>query len=119
MNVSRGDVVMVDWRFSDRAGVKRRPAVVVQADHYNRALADTILALVTSSSRRSVGAATQMEIDIATSDGQLTGLSMNSIVQCENLVTMDRNFILRVRGKCSAALMTRIDDCLKAALGLP
>lgn len=59
MNVERGDVVMVDWHFSDRTGVKRRPALVVQANVYNQTLEDTILALISSSVRRKVGAATQ------------------------------------------------------------
>ena len=80
MNVQRGDVVMVDWLFSDRTGSKRRPALVVQADVYNAALDDTILVLITGSARRRVGAATQVEIDIATPDGMQTGLVINSVV---------------------------------------
>ena len=119
MNVQRGDVVMVDWLFSDRTGSKRRPALVVQADAYNAALDDTILALITGSSRRRVGAATQLEIDIVTPDGIHTGLVIDSVVQCENLVTVDRNFIQRIRGKLSLALMQKVNDCLKAALDVP
>lgn len=118
MNVQRGDVVMVDWLFSDRTGSKRRPALVVQADAYNTALDDTILALITGSGRRRVGAATQLEIDIATPDGMQTGLVINSVIQCENLVTVDRKFIERVRGRLSASLMQKVNDCLKAALAV-
>ncbi len=118
MNIQRGDVVMVDWLFSDRTGSKRRPALVVQADVYNTALDDTILALITGSGRRRVGAATQLDIDIATPDGMQTGLVINSVVQCENLVTVDRAFILRVRGRLSAGLMKKVNDCLKAALAV-
>jgi mRNA interferase MazF len=119
MTIQRGDVVMVDWLFSDRTGSKRRPALVVQADAYNMALDDTILALITGSARRRVGAATQLEIDITAPDGMLTGLVINSVVQCENLVTVDRKLILRVRGRLSAALMQKVNDCLKAALEVP
>src|SRR5437763_15330113 len=119
MNVQRGDVVMVDWVYSDRTGSKRRPALVVQADAYNTTLDDTILALITSSARRRVGAATQLEIDIATPDGVQTGLAINPVVQCENLVTVDRSFILRIRGHLPPALMLKINDCLKAALEVP
>ena len=32
MNFSRGDVVLVDYPFSDRTGSKVRPALVVQND---------------------------------------------------------------------------------------
>jgi hypothetical protein len=31
MNVSRGDVVLVDYPFSDQTGSKVRPALIVQA----------------------------------------------------------------------------------------
>jgi mRNA interferase MazF len=119
MKVQRGNVVMVDWVYSDRSASKKRPALVVQADVYNQALDDTILALITSSARRRVGARTQLDTDISTPDGKQTGLSFNSVVQCENLVTIDRQLILRIRGKFSTALMQQIDDCLKAALELP
>ncbi len=71
MNVQRGDVVMVDWVYSDRTGSKKCPALVVQADVYNTALDDTILALISSSQRRRVGAASQLVIDVSK-----TGLSI-------------------------------------------
>lgn len=109
---------MVDWQFSDRTGSKRRPAVVVQADRYNQSLDDTILALITSSARRLVGAATQTRVDVSTPEGQTSGLKFSSVIQCENLVTVDQSFILGVRGRLSAALMANVDAGLKAALGL-
>jgi mRNA interferase MazF len=118
MKVSRGQIVTVDWQYSDRTGSKRRPALVVQADQYNAHLDDTILALVTSSSRRSVGAATQLVIDISTRDGSKAGLIINSVIQCENLATIDRQLILGVRGQLSPTMMDRIDECLRASLGL-
>jgi len=59
MNVRRGEVVLVDFPYSDHTGSKVRPALVVQADALNRRLDDTILALITSSRHRRVGAATQ------------------------------------------------------------
>jgi hypothetical protein len=34
-------------------------------------------------------------------------------------VTIDRQLIYRIRGRLSAALMRKVDDCLKAALELP
>jgi len=66
MKVRRGEVVLVDFPYSDQMGSKVRPALVVQADALNQRLDDTILALITSSRYRSVGAATQVVIDIAT-----------------------------------------------------
>jgi hypothetical protein len=44
----RGEVVEVDWPYSDMTGSKKRPAVVVQADFFNGAIDDTILVQITS-----------------------------------------------------------------------
>jgi mRNA interferase MazF len=109
---------MVDWLYSDRTGSKRRPAVVVQSDALNQALDDTILALVTSSAWRRVGAMTQLPVDLSTPEGKQTGLIINSVIQCENLVTVDQQFILSVRGSLSPSMIQDLDDCLKSALGL-
>ncbi len=53
---------------------------VVQADSLNQRLDDTILALITSSQRRRLGADTQLIIDISTTEGQQTDLRLNSVV---------------------------------------
>jgi mRNA-degrading endonuclease toxin of MazEF toxin-antitoxin module len=48
MKLSRGDVVMT--RFPHASGVrgKKRPALVVQADHYNAQLGHLIIAEITT-----------------------------------------------------------------------
>ncbi len=119
MKVRRGDIVLVDFPYSDHTGSKVRPALVVQADVWNQRLDDTILALITGSRRRRVGAATQFAIDIATAEGKQTGLRLNSVVQGENLITYDQALVLRVLGRLSASAMKQIDSCLKASLGIP
>lgn len=45
--MKRGDVVELDWPFSDRTGSKTRPAVVVQSDFLNPLIDDTILVQIT------------------------------------------------------------------------
>jgi mRNA interferase MazF len=118
MNVRRSDIVLVDFPFSDQTGSKVRPTLVVQADSLNQLLDDTSLALITSSRRRRMGAATQYAIDISTPEGQQTGLLLDSVVQCENLITYDRSLIHRVLGRLPADAMQHIDTCLQAALGM-
>ncbi len=118
MRVRRGDVVLVDFPYSDQAGSKVRPALVVQADQWNRRLDNTILALITGSRRRKVGAATQLVVRIATPEGRQTGLRIDSVVQCENLVTYEQGQILRILGSLSARAMKQIDACLKESMGI-
>ena len=52
MRVQRGDIVLIDFPYSNHTGSKIRPALVVQADVWNQRLDDTILALITSSPQR-------------------------------------------------------------------
>ena len=40
--MNRGEVVIVDWPFTDMSGSKLRPAIVVQADFLNGLIDDTV-----------------------------------------------------------------------------
>ncbi len=73
MNIQRGDIVLVDFPYSDKTGHKVRPALVVQSDVWNYKLDDTIIALITSSRHRRIGAATQHFIDISISTRYFVG----------------------------------------------
>jgi mRNA-degrading endonuclease toxin of MazEF toxin-antitoxin module len=58
-------------------------------------------------------------IKVAGSEGRQSGLLFDSAVQCANLVTIDFRFVIRRIGSLSSTAMSAVDDCLKAALGLP
>lgn len=116
MKLSRGEIVLVDYPFSDRTGSKVRPALVVQSNSLNHKIDDTILAAISRSTHRA--SPTQLFIDIATPDGATSGLRQNSMVQCENLLTYDQRLVIVTIGRLSAPLMRQIDDCLRKALDL-
>jgi mRNA interferase MazF len=121
MTVGRGDVVIVDWplfRAPGKHPAKPRPALIVQNNTDNARLTNTIAAMITSVTRRSMEP-TQLLIEIATPDGLTTGLRQDSVVNCVNLLTVEQSRILHVIGSLSGALMRQINDCLKAALELP
>ena len=111
--MKHGEVVLVDYPYSDRTGSKVRPALFVQADQKNAGLDDTIVALITSRTHRRSD--THDYIDAA---GKQTGLRHNSVVQCENLYTIDQKFIFGVLGSLSPESMQLVDDGLKVVLGL-
>lgn len=116
MIVSRGDVVLVDYPFSDRTGSKVRPALVVQSDALNQRIADTILAATSRSTHRA--STTQLLVDISTPEGARTGLRQNSMIQCENLLTFDQRLVIAKIGELSSIQLSQVDACLKIALHL-
>lgn len=118
MNVSRGDVVLVRLPFASGHGGKIRPVLVIQSDHNNVRLMNTIVAGITSNTSRAQQEQTQYLIDVATSDGVSSGLRFDSAVVCEHVATIELNRILKRIGSLSSVAMQRIDDCLKASLGI-
>lgn len=115
MRVQRGDVVMVDWVYSDRTGSKIRPGVVVQADFLNQMITDTVLIAVTRTTRGA--AATEVIIDPAVDSN--SGLRLVSIASCNNFITLDQVLIRRTLGYLSDATVQKIEARLKEALDLP
>jgi mRNA interferase MazF len=118
MNVRRGDVILADLPFSDRAGSKKRPALVVQCDRNNRRLNDVIVAMITSVVQRSTTEPTQLFIDVAAPEGKQSGLLHSSAVKCEHLITLHQQFVGRVIGRLSPSIMEQIGVCLKESLEL-
>lgn len=118
MSARRGDVVILDFPQAPGQPPKRRPAVVVQSDHNNGRLTNSIFAMITSNTRLASTEPAQVLIDVSTPDGQQTSLSVTSAVKCENLYTLPQAAILRTIGKLSPSLMHQVDAALKASLGL-
>lgn len=118
MKVSRGDVVLLDFPFSDAAGSKVRPAIVVQCDRDNRRMTSTIVALVTKTIRRAHREPTQFLIQADSPIGKASGLRVNSAVTCTNLYTVHEDFIHFRIGQIPNSMLPTLDGCLKAALGI-
>src|SRR5438874_981148 len=99
--MNRGDVVEIDWQFSDMTGSKKRPAVVVQADFLNGLIDDTVLVKITG--KRFGIPGTEVEIDPAVEAA--SGLSKLSYASCRDILTRDQTLILRTVGVLSDAAM--------------
>lgn len=118
MKCRRGDVVLAWYPFATGTGGSRRPVLIVQNDADNLRMANTIVAQITTTLARS-REATQLLIEVGTVDGKQTGLLHDSVVSCNNLATIEEALIQRRIGSLTTALMSQIDECLKAALELP
>lgn len=113
--MKRGEVVLVDWPYSERTGSKLRPAVVVQADFLNGLLDDTILVQIT----RTVHGLPGTEVVLDPAQEPASGLSHRSLASCANLLTADPALIDQTIGYLSNTAVQQINACLKKVLELP
>ena len=70
----QGDIVLVEYPFSERTGNKKRPALVVSNDSYHRSRQDVIIAGITSNVARKLAGDTVLE------SWQQAGLNYPSLV---------------------------------------
>jgi mRNA-degrading endonuclease toxin of MazEF toxin-antitoxin module len=113
--MNRGEVVLVDWMYSDRTGSKLRPAVVVQADFLNGIIDDTILVQITGKRHGLPG--TEVEIDPAHEPA--SGLLKTSYASATNILTAEQALIDQRIGYLSDVMMDRIVACLKTVFEIP
>lgn len=118
MPVKRGDVILAFVPNVGATGGKVRPALIVQSDHNNVRLNETMIAAITSNTSR-VHEGTQLLIELASLDGKASGLLHDSAVRCERLHAIPQTDVRRVIGQLSESLMLQINNCLRVALGIP
>src|SRR5881409_3802182 len=87
----RGEVVEVDWQFTDMTGSKRRPAVVVQADFLNGLIDDTILVQITSTRHGIPGTEVLRDPSVETA----SGLNKACVASCINVLAFEQVRVLR------------------------
>lgn len=89
------DVVVVPFPFTDKTTTKRRPALVLsQANSFNKRIAHSVLAMITSASN------SDWPLDIEIEDIDAAGLPYASIVRMK-LFTLDDQLVIRKAGSLS------------------
>jgi mRNA interferase MazF len=107
----KGDVVLVNFIFSDETGVKHRPALVISSDTYQAGRQEIIIAAITSrTDRLLVG-------DSSLSDWQSAGLLFPSVAT-GIFRTVKQSMVVRKLGAITAVDMQLMEDQIKVALGL-
>ena len=113
----RGNVVIIDFPFTDSSASKVRPALVIQNDADNARLRKTIVVMITGNLRMTRDPK-HILVDPATAEGTSSGLHGPSLVSCGNLFTVEQDAIIRAIGHLASHTMLQIDQCLKLALGI-
>lgn len=109
---SRGDVVLVPFPFTDLSDTKRRPALVISTDHYNRSCPDVIVAQITSRV-----AAPPRPGDHRVELWEEAGLLAPSLVRAR-VTTLLQSIVLRRLGTLSVSDLAGVDEGLRQALEL-
>lgn len=108
---SFGDVVLAPFPFTDQTAAKKRPAVVVSSDGYNKARPDLILMAITGhlSGYSRIG-------EVVVSDWKEAGLLKASTIK-PILTTTEKTLIIRTLGELSQQDHIALRDALKIILG--
>ena len=101
------DVVTVPFPFTDRAGLKRRPALVVSVESFNRN-GHSLMAMITSSRQ-------PWPTDSPLSQLANCGLTRPCVVRLK-LFTLDNRLIVRRIGRLAEEDKTRVAGALKSIL---
>ncbi len=109
---NRGDVVLVPFPFSERQGVKRRPALIVSSDAYNAATGEVIVAQLTSRVN-----APSRPGDHRIGSWEQAGLLAPSLARAR-LATLHSSLILRRLGTMPEEDMRAFERALVFALAL-
>ena len=109
--VSRGDIVLVGFVFTDESGKKLRPALVVSSAHYHRGRREVVVAAVTSNTTRCLVG------DHLIADWKTAGLLFPSVVT-GILRTIKASLIERRLGSLAPADRDAVDRQLRRSLAL-
>ena len=110
---SRGDIYYANMEphvGSEQGG--ERPVVVLQNDMGNKHSSTLIIATLTSKVDKKLNLPTHVLLD------QNPGLKVPSIVQLEQIFTIDKRRVQRFAGQASSEEMDRIETALKISLAM-
>jgi mRNA interferase MazF len=115
----RGDVVLIAFPFITQGQTerKRRPALVVQSDRYNRHRAAVVVAAITGATPKHM-LPCKVPVTQHSPQGRQAGLRLDSVIDCQTIATVPREEIVARLGTLPPELMRRVDEALKDALGL-
>ncbi len=117
MNIHRGDVFKARFPHASGERGKKRPVVVVQADRYNDRLRHAVVAEVTGNLAAKEDPAC-LFISGSFLEAMAAGLTRDCLVSCYMLTLMTEDRLSERIGGLTEDMLVRLDQCLKAALGL-
>ena len=106
----RGDVVVVPFPYSDKLAEKRRPALVVSSDKFNRKGGFLWVVMITSKLQKS-------QADDIALDHTKAGLSKPSVVRVAKIATIEAARVIRVAGRIEKSVSVSVQNQIKVIAG--
>ncbi len=107
-----GDIILVPFPFTDQSTSKKRPAIVISSDNYNRYKPDIILIAVTSQ----VNATLQFG-EVLINDWAGAGLLKSSLVK-PIITTLEGNLVIRTLGKLQSPDLQALENILQQIINM-
>ena len=111
--MKKGTVVLTPFPFTDLAGQKNRPALVLALSRHGE---DVILAFISSVISNTDGTGLLLTMDHP--DFGKTGLKKASVIKLDKLATLSRSIVLGSLGNISDILLDEVNKKLKIVLDL-
>jgi len=107
---NRGEIILVEFGFSEGHGSKKRPALIVSSPSYHASREEMIVAAITSNVRRLLFGDTKLE------QWKAAGLLFPSVVT-GIIRTIKASLITRRLGAITKSDLRRVHQHLQSALG--
>lgn len=105
--MSKGDIVLIPFPFSDLTGLKNRPALILLETESN-----VIVAFITSQLKW------QDKFDLKLDPSPKNGLKRSSIVKLGKLATLDKELVIGRLGNLTATEIKKLNEHLVQLLRL-
>ena len=113
--ISRGDIVLLSFPFTNLKSSKVRPALVVSDDSYNKQTNDAVFIFITSKKHSSQY---DLRIEKTNKSFKLTGLKAPSTLRISKIMSLEKRLVQRKLGIADSIIMRKVNAALKCLLDL-
>lgn len=108
--MSKGDIVLIPFPFTDLSGQKVRPALVLHAEKKSE---DCIVVFLSSMKSRRISF-----FDLPVVSSNHNGLKIPSLVKVNKIATLEKKLVLGQLGRLESSYMIQVDKKLRRLLEL-
>lgn len=112
-----GDVVLVEFPFTDMRGSKYRPAVIVSTATVHKGSEDFTLLFISSEIPEDLESY-EIAFPATHPDFKLSGLKKNSVFKAHKLATIQRDLVRRKLGLLGKKIRVELETALRSAVSL-